>query len=425
MAGVSPALACLSIFAASLANGPSDRTTLLIAGDFQGRLAPCGCTFPMTGGIRRLATAVAGMRGSGGVFIVNGGLIDENPPNGLVGIKQSAIKARALADSLRAMHVDAVNLGEEEVRAGRGTLQEIEQLTDNATISTSLEPSAANRLASWTARGPFLIGGITPSADALAVLTGETPRTSDRAARELADEAGRRGLAPILLFRGSEASAIALAKAVPELALIVYKGAGSAPVAPEQVGRTTLVTPGDYAKSLVRIEFDGSRFFGYRTVELTPDIADDPKISRFYRDYLHEVDRAKLIEQLERTKTAAYAGSAACMSCHTAAYRKWKGSAHHHALADLERQGHARDPDCLSCHVTGLSSSIGFKTRALTPSLADVTCEGCHGPAKAHALAPRKSKLTKLTPISCVKCHSSENSPNFSFARMWPKISHR
>jgi hypothetical protein len=112
------------------------------------------------------------------------------------------------------------------------------------------------------------------------------------------------------------------------------------------------------------------------------------------------------------------------MSCHAEAYKAWHNSAHANALADLEREGHARDPDCLSCHVTGLASTVGFTTRALTPKLANVTCESCHGPAKSHTLSPKLFHLPTVGRESCVGCHSVDNSPNFDFDRFWPKVQH-
>ena len=405
------------------ANRPST-INVVVAGDTQGYLAPCGCTSPMTGGIRRLATAVAQYRGTGGLFLENGGLLEENP-RGLVALRQGVLKALALADAFRAMRVDAVNIGQEELTAGPGTLTQIEELTDRATLSTSLEPSATNNLPQWLAHGPFLIGGVTPAAVNLAAITGETAVPVKAAVHRLAEEALKRGLTPILMFRGTEPQAEAFARDEPGLALIVYQSAGTAPLAPIVIGHTMLVTPGDQTKNLVRLEFDGTAFSNYRAVTLTPNYADEPKVSKIYRSYQAQVGHAHLIELLPRTKTAAFAGSAACASCHGAAFKIWHASAHSHALADLERQGSERDPECVGCHVTGLASTVGFRSRLQTRKLADVSCEACHGPAQAHAHAPRTYRLPKLTEKSCLGCHTPNNSPNFAFSTFWPKVSHR
>jgi hypothetical protein len=56
---------------------PQDRSkewTILVAGDFDGYLSPCGCTKPMSGGIKRMSTVVKQVGAVGNsVFLVNGG----------------------------------------------------------------------------------------------------------------------------------------------------------------------------------------------------------------------------------------------------------------------------------------------------------------------------------------------------------------
>ncbi|HSI73617.1 MAG TPA: multiheme c-type cytochrome, partial [Fimbriimonas sp.] len=98
-------------------------------------------------------------------------------------------------------------------------------------------------------------------------------------------------------------------------------------------------------------------------------------------------------------------------------------SAHAHALLTLEKEGHPRDPDCVSCHVVGLQFSTGFKSRQKTPQLANIGCESCHGAGAKHAAKP-SLKLRKLTEQACLPCHTTENSPHFDFKTYWKKIRH-
>lgn len=419
------AVAALAGFGACGLSFRQPPTILLIGGDIQGYLSPCGCSSPMTGGIRRLASAVRAQRGNHGVFVENGGIVPIDPPNGVVGQRENRLKLETAADALRSMGVDALNVGEEEAAEGPGAISELVELTEGRVVSTSLEPGSAG-IKPWIARGPFLIGGITPAVEHLASVTGERPVQEAAAAAALVAEARRSGLAAVLLYRGVRTDAEALARTQPGLRLIVYRGSGAAPAQAETVGSTTLVCPGDKSQDLVRLSYDGSRFFGYAVSTLTPNFADDPAVSRIYLDgYLTRVARAALIEQLPRAKTAAFAGSNACRSCHREAYAIWHRSAHANALHDLERQHQDRDPDCLGCHVTGLASLAGFRTRSTTPLLANVTCEACHGPARSHAQAPTRVRLPKLGSASCIGCHSVDNSPNFNFKSYWPKVSHR
>ena len=85
---------------------------------------------------------------------------------------------------------------------------------------------------------------------------------------------------------------------------------------------------------------------------------------------------------------AKFAGNAACASCHTRATQVWKHSLHAKALETLQKRAHDRDPDCLPCHVVGLSSRNGYRSPKLTPQLAFVGCESCHGSGADHAKDP-------------------------------------
>jgi hypothetical protein len=379
----------------------------------------------MTGGIRRLATAVKEYRGSQGIFLENGGLVDSQPPYGEVGVKQNLLKVEALTEALGAMKVDAINLGVEEASEGRGMLMEIGQLADGKAMTTSLAESPTNKFPRWIERGPFLIGGLTPAARILADAAAEVDVKSDAAAKDLLDDATRTGKTPILMLRGGLDEAKRMAGVFPDFALIVYKSDGTAPATPLSVGNTLLVTPGDNAKNLIAVDFAENHFSGYRVYTLTPSYTDEPRVSKLYRDYLRSVDRADLIAELGRVKSARFAGSQACLKCHEKAFTVWRHSAHAHALADLEVQGHAKDPDCLHCHVTALESLAGFYSRTKTPNLANVTCESCHGPGATHAQNPKTVPLPKVGAKSCLKCHGTENSPNFNFEKYWARISHR
>ena len=68
-------------------------------------------------------------------------------------------------------------------------------------------------------------------------------------------------------------------------------------------------------------------------------------------------------------RPGGYVGAAKCGECHTKAYEKWKGTPHAHAYLSLtegraEFEGdwadRTRDPECLSCHVTGWNAQEYF-----------------------------------------------------------------
>ncbi len=414
-------LGACAAMAAGLATGAGEakKQVLLVTGDTAGYLSPCGCVSPMTGGIRRRATALKALSVSGRTTIVdNGGLVTG------VG-RQDQVKAEALAEAIKLTKVNAVNLGMTEARLGSGMVGSLNRLSGKRFLSSSLAPSETNELPQTVKSGPFLIGAVEPDAEAMAPALRENATPTSLAVRALLDEAARGRLVPVLMTRGDEASARKLAEGNPKLRLIVYRNDGNPPTEPVRVGETLLVTPGDRGKHLVRLEWDGKAFGAYRLVALGPEYEDDPVVARVFKRYVARVGDEKLIEQLPRVATATYVGAEACMRCHADAGKAWQKTGHARALSSLEKVGQDRDPECVGCHVTGLESESGFRSRAETPKLADVGCESCHGPSghsKKTGVSPAKAR--EQAKAACGKCHNPDHSPKFDFDMYWPKVSH-
>lgn len=82
----------------------------------------------------------------------------------------------------------------------------------------------------------------------------------------------------------------------------------------------------------------------------------------------------------------SYAGNAKCRLCHRDFFLGRKGDVHDHAYENLVAAApeHAENPRCLSCHTTGHGVKSGFQDMKRTPRLANVQCEGCHGPGSVH-----------------------------------------
>lgn len=391
--------------------------SLILVGEISGYLAPCGCTKPMTGGVRRLASACRLLTaGRPATLAASGGLVSDNG-------RQDQLKAEAVAEIYRHMGVKAVGLTDSDTRLGLGLVQAVRNLAGDVWVQSNLRESPTNEVARFLEDGPFLIGAAGSGYVRVARVLRETGVDSERAARDLVQQAADLGKTPILLLADDRAEAERLARAVPELRLIQYRSAARPAPEPVKIGDCLLVSPGEKGKYLLRLAFQDGKFTGYRAVELTPEYMDDPAASRVYRRYLDRVEKEDLLGRLPRAPGPAFAGTAKCGSCHAKAMKAWQASEHAHALRTLISDRHGRDPDCVNCHVVGLGSVAGFKSVTQTPQLANVGCESCHGPGALHAAKP-KVKMGKAGAESCRSCHVPDHSPDFDFKTYWRRIAH-
>lgn len=88
-----------------------------------------------------------------------------------------------------------------------------------------------------------------------------------------------------------------------------------------------------------------------------------------------------------------YVGNSKCRLCHRNFFLGRKKDPHDHAMESLVALGEEKNSRCLMCHSTGYGVPSGFVDMEKTPRLANVQCEGCHGPGNIHiALAKDKSR---------------------------------
>ncbi len=393
------------------------RLSLVIGGGFDGYLSPCGCTEPMSGGIQRMATIVRqAQRDRSALFLMLG--------NNVSGVgRQSELKAETVAQVLGGL--DGLGqLGVNEARLGKGEMLAMDRLSGHNLLNASLSPSESNPVPPSASRGGFVVGAISHQPALMAASARESAVSVQNSARMLVQQATEAGAPAVVLFDGGHDEAVALAKASPDIALVVYESGSSAPAHGEHVGHTVLVTPGERGKSVLRMTYADGEFRSYEVTPLGPEVSDDARTTRLYREYLSRVDGEMLLDKLPRSPGPDFAGPERCARCHSAAGQVWHASAHSHALATLEAKGHSLDPDCVSCHVTGLGLKTGFFSRSKTPALAAVTCESCHGPGRAHSAEPRAVHMARVGREACISCHNPSNSPNFVFSAYWQRIKH-
>ena len=89
-----------------------------------------------------------------------------------------------------------------------------------------------------------------------------------------------------------------------------------------------------------------------------------------------------------------YIGNSKCRLCHRKFFIGRKNDAHDHAMEKLSGSGHEENPRCLTCHTTGFGTETGFVSMKSTPRLANVQCEGCHGPGNEHVRLVKKREGT-------------------------------
>ncbi|MCX8156015.1 MAG: ammonia-forming cytochrome c nitrite reductase subunit c552 [Verrucomicrobiae bacterium] len=112
-----------------------------------------------------------------------------------------------------------------------------------------------------------------------------------------------------------------------------------------------------------------------------------------------------------------FAGSTECSACHRSAHGGWLQTRHGNALASLKRINMHNNSRCLPCHTVGYGLPTGYKSEALTPDLANVGCESCHGPAAAHAanpFDPTTRPVKELASQLCGGCHTDAHHPTFN-----------
>lgn len=133
---------------------------------------------------------------------------------------------------------------------------------------------------------------------------------------------------------------------------------------------------------------------------------------------------------------ASYIGGGKCKMCHIKEYKSWQETKMATSTDNLKpgvkaaekkkagldpNKDYTADAGCLKCHTTGYGKG-GFKSLAETPELANVQCEGCHGPGgdysqlmkanKEYKLADGKAKglvIPSEDEKGCMECHGGDS----------------
>jgi len=217
-------------------------------------------------------------------------------------------------------------------------------------------------------------------------------------------------------------------------------------VAGEKIGRTIFVKSGvlrgwSVGRLDVEIENGKAASFRNRLFYLDRTYDEDLEIVKLFVDYnervkqmslsqdqkmraqFDEIMRKRGFDPAKRQRPKVFAGAAACKDCHSAAYEVWSKTRHARAFASLEKTKQEFDPECISCHTTGVMQRGGFTNAKDTPELANVQCEACHGPGAGHAAKP-ETGYGQVEEDLCRGCHTDAYNPDFDYGEMWKAIAH-
>jgi hypothetical protein len=116
-------------------------------------------------------------------------------------------------------------------------------------------------------------------------------------------------------------------------------------------------------------------------------------------------------------KAPAYVGGALCAPCHGDIAEAWKSSRHAKAIESLKKSKQETLPACVKCHVTGYEQDGGFLDYELTPEMAGVQCEECHGAGSRHVGDPVGEPVQSKAPDvdNCRRCHTEKQDPKFDY----------
>jgi len=134
--------------------------------------------------------------------------------------------------------------------------------------------------------------------------------------------------------------------------------------------------------------------------------------------------------EFQKTMGGRYYGEAVCAVCHQKVDAWWQTSPHADAFKPIAKKFCGRsgyregyfdkvDPECLPCHTVGYEEPSGYDVDQTAKHLLGVQCESCHSAAGPHD----KMGVTDYE-SQCLRCHTSQRDPGFSFRTKMKKLGH-
>jgi hypothetical protein len=450
-----------------LANLGNPAAVLIVTGEQDGYMEPCGCTEDQSGGLLRRFDLVERIHAQNWpTSLIDLGSLIKDPAGARGGFEQTKLKFDYSVKALALLKYNALALSADDLKIGVG---EALGCFDNSlgettkVVVANVEPEAVYerffRRSLVATAGPVKIGItsvidpeslkklIDPDRDAL--LPKVLP-PDDVLAKVLADLTAQSDY-QVLMVQGPPELAKRLATAHPGFDIVISTSEFPDPLKHEadllNDGKTMLVTVGKKGKyaGVFGLYPKGSPPLRYQLVTLTK-VFDGPAtaMKKLIEDeYRSTLKAAKVVENFLRlpyangASGATFVGASSCKSCHPNTYAFWATTKHaqaFNALLNDKKPNTAFDAECVTCHTTGFEFNSGWKSEGETLFLAGNQCENCHGPGSKHEAEPDNAEYRKLMTLTveqadknrlCLRCHDDENSRNFVFTKYWPMIDHK
>lgn len=402
---------------------------VVISGDTAGWITPCGCAANQSGGLLRRATWIEGLRKNNATLYLDAG----GAPGGDSDYHREKFEAILRGEKL--LGIAAHNLGQAELALGVTWLLEVQRRLDVPLLCANVVDDQHRPVFSQVrtvSAGGFSLSVIGVVSQKLAPPAVRTTDPRQAVLNVLAAHRPAQASPVLVLAYAPEEELMALAASLPEVDAIIGGPTGQA-LSPRRAGPVLVASSSNKGKFLVRLDAAprGQPWKG-DVVEIGPSFADHPAQSANLAEFLRKLEQADfpavstgLVEGPPPSAPVDYrvAGSAACVTCHSAEHESWTKTAHHHAMQTLQNKGSHVDPYCQSCHTTGFAMPGGFDRLSTGTLRFDVGCESCHGPSQAH-VKDVKRRTSWRAADQCVRCHDHENSPKFDYAAYYPRIAH-
>jgi len=450
-----------------LANLGNPAAVLIITGQQDGYMEPCGCTEDQSGGLLRrfdLLERIHALNWPTALFDL--GSLIKDPAGARGGFEQTKLKFDYSVKALALMKYDALALSADDLKIGVGeALGCFDNSLGDSTkiVVANVQPDPVYerrfRASLVAAAGPVKVGVtavidpeslkklIDPDKDSLLLKVVAPDDVLPKVLADLSSESDYQ----VLLVQGPPELAKRLATAHPGFDIVVSTSEFPDPLNhdPDLLngGKTMLITVGKKGKyaGVFGLYPNESPSLRYQLVTLTKAF-DGPATSMkklIEDDYRATLKAAKVVENYLRlpfangAPGATFVGAESCKSCHPATYAFWSTTKHAQALNALlhdKKPNVAFDAECITCHTTGFEFNSGWKSETDTPDLAGNQCENCHGPCSKHEAAPDNPEYRKLIALTaeladknrlCLRCHDDENSRNFEFKKYWQQVMHK